>query len=280
MGSTCTALMWSPMEPVPDESTGERSAAMWRFFWGHVGDSRLYLYRPGKGLSLLTKDHTVAETLVRSGKLQPEDVPHFPHRHMLVKALGSEQGCQMDPVQQLRGLEGDRLLLCSDGFSNHLKPEELMALMASREPLSDLLRQAVARVKEKGGDDNITVVMIRFDRPHLEEQAQPERRDLVLVPEGQDDVRMGGGGSQTPVTNEHHADEASTGSGGPDWDESSDSWLRRVQYILPEAVWRLFWTSALVVGLYFLLLLFWLYWACPVVNILKGQVAGGVPSGG
>jgi serine/threonine protein phosphatase PrpC len=127
-----------------------------RVLLANVGDSRAYLLRHGD-LRQLTEDHSVAAELVRIGRIDEEEGREHPGRHVLTRALGVDRDVAPDLIE-LVPEEGDRLLLCSDGLSNELGPDEIRALLEVGEP-SDAARALVAAANAHGGLDNITAVV-------------------------------------------------------------------------------------------------------------------------
>jgi len=127
----------------------------------HVGDSRIYLVRAGH-LRQLTSDHSWVNEQLQSGVLTAEQARTHPLRNVVTRALGGRPDLQVDV--QLYPIEpGDVLLLCSDGLTTMLSDEEIAELVV--EAGGDVTRAADALVAEanaRGGEDNITVVLVRF----------------------------------------------------------------------------------------------------------------------
>ena len=128
-----------------------------RSYFGHVGDSRLYAYGEGR-LEQVTRDHTVAQRLIDSGEVEPENEHEAPHRHVLTQALGLP-GVFQPQVGEVPQCE--RLLMCSDGLSDLVRREQLEALMATPEleHCADYLLKAAL---DAGGRDNVSVVLVDF----------------------------------------------------------------------------------------------------------------------
>ena len=129
----------------------------------HVGDSRAYLWRNG-WLRQLTDDHSVPGALLRQGQLTPEEADEHPHRHVLYRCLGLKPGLEVDIYPSLVLRHGDALLLCSDGLWDMLSPAEKLAAFLTPEtsPLVTC-RQMVDAANEAGGEDNITVLLVRVE---------------------------------------------------------------------------------------------------------------------
>src|SRR5512138_3427926 len=127
---------------------------------GHVGDSRAYLWRRG-ALRQLTEDHSLLNDYKKTRALTPEEIQAFPHKNVIVRALGMRDVVDVDlrrePVE-----DGDILLLCSDGLSG-MVPDPRIAEILRGHP-GDLKRAAQALVDEAnaaGGTDNVTCVLVQ-----------------------------------------------------------------------------------------------------------------------
>jgi len=128
---------------------------------GHVGDSRLYRLRGG-ALEQMTEDHSLLNDYVKMKRLSAGDAAAFPHKNVIVRALGMKPSVEVDIiVDQPR--RDDLYLLCTDGLSG-MVPDPEMAEIAAREPdLDKLCEQLVAAANAHGGIDNITVVCARLE---------------------------------------------------------------------------------------------------------------------
>lgn len=128
---------------------------------GHVGDSRLYLYRDG-GLERMTRDHSLVEEFVRQGKLTPEQAEKHPQRSVITRALGPENSVEVDSFR-IPARAGDVYLLCSDGLSGMVADMDLAAIMGAGAPLEDIARKLVETANQNGGRDNITAVLFALE---------------------------------------------------------------------------------------------------------------------
>jgi serine/threonine protein phosphatase PrpC len=129
----------------------------------HVGDSRAYLWRDGV-LRQLTDDHSVPGALLRQGKIAPEEAHDHPHRHVLYRCLGLKPGLEVDIYPSLELQPGDALLLCSDGLWDMLSPaERLAAFLTPEAGLPATCRRMVDAANQAGGEDNISVVLVRVE---------------------------------------------------------------------------------------------------------------------
>jgi serine/threonine protein phosphatase PrpC len=124
----------------------------------HVGDSRCYLVRGGT-ITQLSRDHTLVARMVSEGRLTPEQAEAHPQRSVLTRALGADHDVDVDETR-ITLLDGDRLLLCSDGLTGMLGNDDILSLVAEGSDLEEICRALVDTANERGGVDNITVVLI------------------------------------------------------------------------------------------------------------------------
>jgi len=126
-----------------------------------VGDSRAYLIRGGEAHQL-TKDQSLMQRLVEAGELTEEEAAQSERRNIILQALGPDPKVKVDLThQELR--RGDILVLCSDGLSGQVKKEEIARIVTSAPDLASATDKLIALANERGGPDNITVVVARFD---------------------------------------------------------------------------------------------------------------------
>jgi protein phosphatase len=126
-----------------------------------VGDSRAYLIRGGVAHQL-TKDQSLMQRLVEAGELTEEEAAHSERRNIILQALGPDPKVKVDLThQEVR--RGDILVLCSDGLSGQVKKEEIAKIITEAPNLSAACDRLIALANERGGPDNITVVVARFD---------------------------------------------------------------------------------------------------------------------
>jgi protein phosphatase len=126
----------------------------------HVGDSPAYLFR-GVKLHRLTRDHTVAERMADHGDIAPQDIP-IRYHHMLTHAIGIRENGGEPDICRLHLIDGDRLLLCTDGLTDMVDDATIGDLMQKAPTSQDACRTLVDRALEAGGKDNITVVVAEF----------------------------------------------------------------------------------------------------------------------
>jgi protein phosphatase len=161
-----------------------------------VGDSRAYVLR-GEQIRLATKDQSLVQQLVDVGQISEEEAETHMFRNVILQALGAQT--ELTPATariQLR--QGDMLLLCSDGLSGKLRNEEIRQIVAeSIDDLGAACSALVAAANDRGGEDNITVVLARFSGEELEDGSAD--RITVELPATEDDRTL----DETEVDNQH-----------------------------------------------------------------------------
>lgn len=125
---------------------------------GHVGDSRAYLLRNDE-LHQITRDHSVVAELIEAGDLRPEEAPFHPYRSVITRALGLERIVAVDE-HDLRLVDGDRLLLCSDGLNTMLEDEAIERILSDAADPTAAVNSLIDAANDAGGYDNITVVVV------------------------------------------------------------------------------------------------------------------------
>jgi serine/threonine protein phosphatase PrpC len=126
-------------------------------FLVHVGDSRAYLVRDGK-LRQITEDHSMVNELIRQGAMTEEEAETSRYRNVITRAVGLYPTVKSDTLH-LELLEGDRLLLCSDGLSDMVEPPDLLDIL-KRPDVVALTQDLIAAALAGGGKDNITAVVV------------------------------------------------------------------------------------------------------------------------
>jgi len=129
---------------------------------GHVGDSRVYRIR-GKEMVQLTEDHSLLNDYMKIKKLTPEEIKNFPHKNVIVRALGMKDLVKVDLAKEDLS-KGDLFLLCSDGLSGLVEDEDMLKIVQDTgNDLDKCCANLIAEANKNGGNDNITVVLIRID---------------------------------------------------------------------------------------------------------------------
>ncbi len=127
-------------------------------YLGHVGDSRIYRFREGK-LEQMTDDHSLVGELMRAGYITPEQAENHPNKNVILRAVGTEEGIDVDLAVEERGT-GDLWLICSDGLHGMVSDSQMEAILSINTPeaAARLLMDAALAA---GGRDNISVVLVR-----------------------------------------------------------------------------------------------------------------------
>lgn len=129
----------------------------------HVGDSRAYRFRSGK-LLLLTDDHSWVHEQVAAGFLSEEAARSHPLKNVVTQALGGTTEPKVD-ILETRVEDGDLYLLCSDGLNSMLTDEEIAAVLQEHSELEEISGALIVAANERGGNDNVSVVLIRSHLP-------------------------------------------------------------------------------------------------------------------
>lgn len=150
--------------PEPEKNGGTTLTAVVvlgrRLFVAHVGDSRAYLQENGE-LRALTKDHSLVRRLQDQGRLTEEDAQTYQYRNVLLQALGQEVALNTDTFALDLPPSG-KLLLCTDGLCGFVSEAEIATILNEDGTIQEMADRLYEAAMEKGGEDNITAVVIRF----------------------------------------------------------------------------------------------------------------------
>lgn len=124
---------------------------------GNVGDSRTYLIRNNE-IKQITEDHTYVYELLKQGRITVDEARNHPKRNVITRAIGSEDFVQVD-IFEIELLDGDILLLCSDGLIAHLSDEKILETIKTY-GCSEGVNKLIKLSNDYGGRDNITVIII------------------------------------------------------------------------------------------------------------------------
>ncbi|HEU4834437.1 MAG TPA: PP2C family serine/threonine-protein phosphatase [Pyrinomonadaceae bacterium] len=149
--------------------------------FGHVGDSRLYRLTPDGQLHRETEDHSIVEEEVRAGRMTPEQAANHPSKNVISRALGAEQGVEVD-MKTMAVEDGTEFLLCTDGITRHVSDNELRQLMVISNNLDDLCSELKRRCYERGAEDNLTVIAVRVGE-HLKAGERTADLEPTITPE-------------------------------------------------------------------------------------------------
>jgi len=126
----------------------------------HVGDSRAYLLRGGV-LKRLTSDHTLVAEQIRRGLIKPEESHLSKMQNVLIRALGVQEHVELDATEYLLS-SGDTVLLCTDGLTRMVEDSEITkTLLESSDPQTSA-DQLVLLANDHGGEDNVSVIVVRI----------------------------------------------------------------------------------------------------------------------
>ncbi len=162
--------------------------------FGHVGDSRAYLWREGV-LQQLSDDHSLVGELVRRGALTPEEAERHPQKNIITRTVGTEPALAVD-TWTIEAAQDDVFLLASDGLNNMVRDPEIASILGTAPSLAHAARELVRAANAAGGIDNITALLFRVgDGPPATAPAvAPETTllpDMVFVDEPQPKKRRG-----------------------------------------------------------------------------------------
>ena len=129
--------------------------------FGHVGDSRAYRLREGD-MQQLTEDHSLINDYIKMKRVTAEEAETWPHKNVIVRALGMKETVQVDVVTETPRL-GDCFMLCSDGLSGMLTDDQMAHIIRSQTDLDRAVEKLIESANEEGGVDNITVVLARIE---------------------------------------------------------------------------------------------------------------------
>lgn len=163
MGTTVVGAMFSPKKQ--------------RMYIGHVGDSRCYRVRAGK-IRQLTRDHSlINDYLLAMPDLTDEQKNELP-KNVITRALGMQDQVVVD-LQHDDPQPGDTYVLCSDGLSGMVSDDDIELIVASTNDVRDACTRLIERANERGGEDNITAVLIK-----IEDAAEPVAQGAPDGPSG------------------------------------------------------------------------------------------------
>ena len=174
---------------------GATCACIWvegdRLYTAYIGDSRIYLIRDGK-IQRLTVDHTWVQEAIEKGVITPEQARDHPNVHVIRRHLGSVELPDVDFRLRLSREDddeqgrknqgahlkpGDVLLMCTDGLTDLIWDDEILRLITTRNTLKSAAEDLVGQANERGGYDNITVVLIGVPK---ERPARPQKKKGIL----------------------------------------------------------------------------------------------------
>lgn len=172
----------------------------------HVGDSRAYQVDGQDGsIHQLTADHSFVQALVDAGHITQEEAETHPMKNVLYRALGQDLHIDVDVHPDLRLHIGDKLVLCSDGLTLHVKSHEIADVVLDAPDPSTATERLLNLANERGGKDNISVIVISVDSATEEDTSQMISE---AVYESDEDATV-------PLTSSLHQASASKNSNAP-----------------------------------------------------------------
>jgi serine/threonine protein phosphatase PrpC len=130
------------------------------FSIANVGDSRIYMVRYD-AIQQLTRDHSLVMEQVRRGLISLEDARTSEMQNIIIRALGPDDNVDPD-LDDIMAMEGDLLVLCSDGLTRHVDDDKILETVRNAPTLEQASEQLIQLAKEGGGSDNVTCLLLRF----------------------------------------------------------------------------------------------------------------------
>lgn len=130
--------------------------------FAHVGDSRAYLITPDGNVEQITRDHSLVQRLIELGQLTPEEAADHPQKNVLYRAIGQSETLEVDTLTR-RLPPNSRVLICSDGLWGYINSEEIHTLVMENPP-QEACDKLVALANTRGGNDNITAIVLKVPR--------------------------------------------------------------------------------------------------------------------
>jgi protein phosphatase len=132
-----------------------------KLYIGNIGDSRLYTIY--KDINKITKDHSLVEEMLHKGHITETEAKNHPERHVITRAVGIDATIDVDTYEI--PLEGNEMvLMCSDGLTNMLDDKIIYNILKEDMDIESKVKQLIQQANENGGNDNISVILIEWDR--------------------------------------------------------------------------------------------------------------------
>ncbi len=152
-------------------------------YFGQVGDSRAYLIRDGR-IQQITRDQSLVGQLVEAGHLTEEEAERHSYRNVILQALGASPNLNV-VIDRLALRNMDTLALCSDGLSNKVRPDEIKAIIDHSGSLKEACELLIKLANERGGEDNITVLIAQVSGGRLTRTEEPRTTAVLASDSGQ-----------------------------------------------------------------------------------------------
>jgi PPM family protein phosphatase len=169
-------------------------------FFGQVGDSRAYLIR-GNRIERITKDQSLVQQLIDAGQITEEEAETHSYRNVILQALGAHSNVNVE-VSCLALCNMDTLVVCSDGLSGKVHQDEIKQIVHESGDFKSACQQLINLANERGGEDNITVVIAQFSGAGLAlpESESIEPQSLARSPDTPTEINWRGGAGPDPLS--------------------------------------------------------------------------------
>ena len=127
-----------------------------KIYIGHIGDSRIYLFRDNE-LKKITTDDSLVNELIESGRLNPNEAFDHPQKHILTQALGIEEDINIE-TNEMELKDNDILLFCTDGLTDMIREENIEDIISNHSDLNTITKKLGKKALENGGSDNVTLI--------------------------------------------------------------------------------------------------------------------------
>ena len=144
----------------------------------NVGDSRAYLIRAGVA-NQISKDHSFVGEMVRDGLMTEEEARTSKQKNRITRSLGGERDVRVDVFEGIKLADGDKILLCSDGFSQYAT-NEMIVHLAQNGTADEITDRMIVHANQQGGSDNISVILIKVSSSELAETLSANHLNLAL----------------------------------------------------------------------------------------------------
>ncbi|MGH9939760.1 MAG: protein phosphatase 2C domain-containing protein [Blastocatellia bacterium] len=172
-----------------------------KVYFGQVGDSRAYMIR-GDKIERITKDQSLVQQLIDAGQITEEEAETHSYRNVILQALGAHSNVNVE-VNSLPLCNLDTLVICSDGLSGKIHQEEIARIIHEASDFKSACQRLIDLANERGGEDNITVVIAQFSGSGLilPKSDAIEPQSLARSPDTPTEIDWGAGGTPTNILN-------------------------------------------------------------------------------
>lgn len=167
-------------------------------FFGQVGDSRAYLIRQGE-ICRVTKDQSLVQQLIDAGQITEEEAETHSYRNVILQALGAHNNVNVE-VNTVSLCQLDTLVLCSDGLSGKMHADEIAGIVNAASDFKSACQSLINLANERGGEDNITVVIAQFSGSGLPlPNGSIEPQSLARSPDTPTEINWNTGAKTDPL---------------------------------------------------------------------------------